>query len=767
MKNLSTGRLICSNFFERFSSYLFPIFVFTFAFQSQYSVAFLGLDLHHDLFMFDAARNLYSGQVPFKDFFYQYNLGTVFLHGSTLALFGLKISALKKITILFYALIALLIYLSCAVEGFRRSGFLLSILWALLSPFYMPAMNGYHAWPTIYMMFTCMAGLFCIQLATQKSPLAFSFFAGAFFCLAFWFKQVAAFQIIAIVIWLAFNIWSHLRSESDHIKYIKIFAGYTIGGLVLSVPFFSYLYIESAILDWWISAFEFNKYFASDSQNATGIGASLKIFLPITRDLGYKSVFWALCPIILCVATFQAFIWQRTSFKLSKPQKENIALFSLAGLAGWVAYFPLPHPFHTQIFMAPTFVLIGILLGKHPVSYREIKKNFLIFFSIYIFIVCGSYESIRHIIGWNQKRLEYKKDSIKVNLGSVFDGLKIDGNTEKSLTQFYGNLIDLKNSSESGDFIPLSVDPIRGLLPGEIVRPSEFKMGVNWTWPNELVEPGFSNKTNSQIRLALQPIYADSLIYIPGYIPIGLLKMRSPISGLHTLYKPGEGTSKLIEEVKKSNEILYITDKEFDLKSRSILFDWNTNQKVFNLIPLDGLSEQEIKSIQNIHISVIEKKDLPYRLSGLQLEYLKNESKYYDRDLSALFRLDTHGDGVLRDNINEEDVKNLAFFMLSTGKLFVSQNRPVYSSTFELKYQERPFIVRYSEGDTYLQMLWGMINDHAGQANKAIYSDRPTQIYLATKPLTNKEGSKFIIVQIELKNLQMKNYFYSFLDDKK
>jgi hypothetical protein len=64
-------------------------------------------------------------------------------------------------------------------------------------------------------------------------------------------------------------------------------------------------------------------------------------------------------------------------------------------------------------------------------------------------------------------------------------------------------------------------------------------------------------------------------------------------------------------------------------------------------------------------------------------------------------------------------------------------------------------------------MLWGMINDHAGQANKAIYSDRPTQIYLATKPLTNKEGSKFIIVQIELKNLQMKNYFYSFLDDKK
>jgi ABC-type phosphate transport system substrate-binding protein len=44
--------------------------------------------------------------------------------------------------------------------------------------------------------------------------------------------------------------------------------------------------------------------------------------------------------------------------------------------------------------------------------------------------------------------------------------------------------------------------------------------------------------------------------------------------------------------------------------------------------------------------------------------------------------------------INEEEVKNLAFFMLSTGKLFVSQNRPVYSSTFELKYQERPFCRR-------------------------------------------------------------------------
>ena len=762
MKNLGAEKFLSLNFLNRFSSYIFPIIVFSLAFYLQYSVALLGLDLHHDLLMFDAARNFYSGQIPYKDFFYQYNLGTVFLHGAALGVLGLKIASLKKITVLFYALIALLIYLSCAIEGSRRSGFLLSVLWALLSPFYMPAMNGYHAWSTIYMMFACMSGLLCLQIAVRKDLLVFSLLAGAFFCLAFWFKQVAVFQIIAIVIWLVFNIWLSLSDKADRIKYIKIFSGFTIGCLFLSIPFFSYLYAESAILNWWIDAFQFNKYFSADSQNATGINQFLALLFPIQRDMGYRSFIWAILPFTLIVTAFQIFICKQNCFSLTKLQKVSISLFIFSGLAGWVEYFPLPHPFHTQMFMAPTFVAIGLMLGKHTLSFSDTKKHFLSFLVIYIFIGIGCYESFRHIAGVKHKVLNYKNDSIEVNLGSSADGLKLRGFDGEKLAIFYQNMMDLKTSSKSDEFIPLSVDPLRGLVPDEIERPRDFKMGLDWTWPNEIVEPGFSGKINSRIMLRQQPIYADSLIFIPGYKPIALLEMRAPISSLHTLYIPQAIVSRLIMRTKKIDEILHVTNSDFDLQTKSILFNGDSEPKKLDLIPLDGLSAIEIKSIKNIHISAIQEDEFPRYLSTLQMRYLEMKGKNYNGDLPGLYILDDKGGGALRDNINREDKKNLAILMLSSGKFFVNQNRPGSRSTLASLEQDRPIVVGLSGDGQYVRLLWSIKKNGVARVNGAIYKTEPNQLYLAVLPIVHQDESQFFVVQIEMMGGKTLNYFYAF-----
>lgn len=763
MKFLAALNLPTPAFLEKYSSYLFPVAVFTFAFYLQHSVAFFGLDLHHDLLMFDAARNFYSGQVPYKDFFYQYNLGTLFLHGATLSVLGLKIISLKKITVLSYALIALLIYLSCALEGYRRSGFLLSILWALLSPFYMLAMNGYHPWSTVYMMVACMAGLLFLQLASKKNPLVYSLVAGSFFSLSFWFKQVAAYQIIAVTFWLAISIWLAMGDKIFQRKYLKIFLGYAVGGALTSIPFFSYLYAESAILDWWTNAFTFNRYFAADSQNASGTGSLLKILFPISRDMSYRSFIWALSPLVLCVAAFQLYSHRGFSFGLSKSKKETFTLFLLAGFAGWLEYFPLPHQFHTQLFMAPTFVIVGLLLGGQSATWESFKKYTLNFLALFLFVMTAGYEGIRHVDGWNKKRTFFERQSVLINLNSSFDGLKIESNTAESLTQFYRKLVELKSISKSGEYIPLSVDPIRGILPGKADQPSEFKMGVNWTWPNELVEPGFVSKVNDEIQLRSQPIYADSLIYIPGYMPASLLSMIAPISWVHTIYKPLAQKSELQIRVKKSSEILYVSDRDFDIKSRSIIFGRDYGKKELILIPVDGLSESEIKNIKNIHISVVEDQDFPRRLSSLQMSYLSKAGKYYGLNPQELFSIGSQGNGVLRKNISIEDQKKLALFMLSTGKLFTTQNKPAHSSTLWSSSLDQPVVVGLTGGSQNLQMLWGDSKYRATIANGAIYPT--TQIYLATKPILSQSESKFIIMQMELENGQMKNYFYSFLND--
>jgi hypothetical protein len=745
--------------FNKYSSYLFAIATFAFAFYLQYSVAFLGLDLHHDLLMFDAARNFYSGQIPYKDFFYQYNLATLFLHSAALGLFGLKIISLKKITILFYASIALLIYLSCAIEGNKRAGFFLSILWSLLSPFYMPAMNGYHAWSTVYMMFSCMAGLVCLQQAIRKNPFIFSIVAGVFFGLAFWFKQVAAYQIIAVIFWLILSIWISFKDRSDRLMYTKIFYGYAFGGLIISAIFIGYLYSQSAMLNWWTDAFEFNRYFAGDSQNSSGINAYLKLFFPISLDMGYRSFIWALTPLVLCSVALYILFYRNKSIGGNKFQKESLVLFVLTGFAGWAEYFPLPHPFHTQIFMAPIFIVVGVFFGSFSIRLLKEKKQLSIAFAICIFIGFASYEGIRHLSGLMKKKEEYRKGSVSANINSPFDGLMIDKLAFVNLVNFYDALIKLRGSNQSSEFIPFSVDPLRGLLPDVVNIPSDFKMGVNWTWPNELVEPNFAQKIYKQVLLNQQPIYADSIIYVPGYRLVSILEMQSPITMVHTIYEPSKVVSTLNKIALQDDKILYANKSDFDLHSRSIIFDWNSKLGARNLIPFDVLSDGEIKNLKNIHVAQMNEKDIPIYLSDLQMDYLKKVENFYGLNLESLFTKNKPQGWIRRKNIKHDDQKALALFMLSTGKFFKEQNKPTYTSTLVKSRIDPPTLVGLGNGDQRLHLLW---SSNIGATSKLNYSYGNTFVktYLAVKPFFVKNEPSFMFVQIEFLDGGLKNYFF-------
>jgi hypothetical protein len=292
-------------------------------------------------------------------------------------------------------------------------------------------------------------------------------------------------------------------------------------------------------------------------------------------------------------------------------------------------------------------------------------------------------------------------------------------------------------------------------------------MGVDWTWPNELVEPGFFDLKNSLINLRQQSVYTDSLIYIAGYMPTALLEMKSPITRTHVLYKPELISSKLEVEYRKKSEILFSTDKDFDIKTRSIFFDWDEEIKSFNLIPFNELTESEINEIKNIHVSIMDEEDFPKYLSELQMGYLMKAGRFYGKTLSELYKLVNHGGGVLRENINIEDQQKLAFFMLSTGKLSPNQHFITYSTTLSSNSSNRPMLVDLSSHErTGIQILWTYergrtrIVNHEGM-NRA----RNPLVYLATTPIIKKDRCKFIIVQIEMSSGHNKKYYYIFDND--
>ena len=253
----------------RLLEWLLPLFVLSWAYSMQRSVALIGLDLHHDTLMFDAARRMLNGELPFRDFFYQYNLGTVVLHALALKAFGTTIASLKIVTAMAYSLIAVLIYACGVIQGARWWAFGAAVLWSSLSIFHMPSMNGYHAWSTVYMMTSVMGGALFLLLGLRNRPFVWSFLAGICFNLAFWFKQVAGLQILAVLIWIIYNALRPMEEAEKARKFRTIFVGYTLGGLVSAAPLFFYLYEHSIYYNWWQSAFVFNRYFAGSGNSAS------------------------------------------------------------------------------------------------------------------------------------------------------------------------------------------------------------------------------------------------------------------------------------------------------------------------------------------------------------------------------------------------------------------------------------------------------------------------------------------------------------------
>lgn len=454
-------------FIKRYEAYIYLILIFAVAFKLQNSVALIGLDLHHDLIMFDAARNFHSGFLPYRDFFYQYNYGTVLIHSIALYVWGVKISSLKLITVYFYASIATLIYLCCAIQGLKRWGAALALMWSLLSPFYSPLVNGYHPWPTIYAITFVMAGATLLLLAMRGQGLWSSLLAGAFFSTAFWMKQVVAYQILAVMIWIGIGIYTQaFKQKSFRFSFYKIAISFCLGGVIAAVPYAWYLISNNLFHDWVNNTIIFNKYFSMSGESKNQIFNTL---FPVNRTLGFRSIIWSIIPSLVLIGFYSKwFLGGGTSTRGIHPERFYAQLlFLMLTIAGWAEYFPLPHPFHLQIFMAPAFVCVAMLSGDILENSKTISDNKLISLSLFITLGMILYESGMLL---SKQRIKTNQEFVTISKNTPFDKLRLLEGDAKKLMDFYKNLLKVTKISKSGEpnIIPLSTDPLRALLPGSV-----------------------------------------------------------------------------------------------------------------------------------------------------------------------------------------------------------------------------------------------------------------------------------------------------------
>jgi hypothetical protein len=745
---------------------LIPAAIAIFAFMLQRSVALIGLDLHHDTLMFGAARQLLNGEIPFRDFFYQYNLGTVFFHAFALNNLGEHIVSLKIVTAIAYAFIAVLIYSSAVSVQHRLWAVASALLWTILSPFYMPAMNGYHAWSTVYMMAAVMGGGLCLSLAINGRATVWALLGGVCFNLAFWFKQVAALQILAVLAWVAYNALRNSLPIETANRLRRILLGLALGGGASSVPFFYYIFRNEIFEDWWQSAFVFNGYFAASGNSATGVFELARTFFPVNQDLGYFSVVWAILPFCLI-----AIITQRqfggTARLFSRPDDHGLvtSLFAVLSVAGWLEYFPLAHSFHTQLFMAPMFVLLPIYYDQIEWKSQIANKKQRLVIALHVLVlIIFVYQAHWHIRGLREK---LKSSYILITDENPAKGIKLSPENYHSFENFYNSMIRGIESAGDSILIPLSVDPLRALLPANKFNPADFKMGLNWTFPNEIIEPGFNKRLIDRLSLRESSLYADSLIMIPGYIPYAVLHMNSPITNYHTFYIPSKDKLVIEPEIQVIDTIPFMSPRGFSNLDRSQL-EFMGESSELALIKINSTDELlNIDKIESIHVSVLRKEDVPKKLTIFQYEnYLKRVPSELASRMRNLYTKKTDLEYVLKERYTQNEFFDIAKFLLSTGKLFEQQNLPIFYSTLSNNKSERPIIVRSTNGvERKIETLWSV--NSIFKNRKIVNLDPSIRIdnFLAF-PGGGLSNSKEVIflIQIIMFDKTTKNFYIQYYD---
>lgn len=667
----------------------------------QSSVAFLGFDLHHDALMFDAAFRLFNGEVPYRDFFYQYNLGTVLLHSGAIALLGPYVASLKLVTVLAYSSISVLVYLCAARYVGVAPSLFVALVWSLLSPFYMPNLTGYHAWPSVYMMASIMLGAYLLILSLSQSSSLLALSGGFFFGCSFWFKQTAAIAIVATVILLLSAAVLPQTGLAKLKKRQSLLGCFLMGSVLCCLPFVAYLWYERIWSDWWLSAFVFNGTWALEHRSGSSIGRLLDAFLHAHREHGYLSLVWAIVPMYLLVSVALGALGGSLLSWLRSPAKLGWSLLAVLGFSGWLMYFPVPHSFHTQMFSAPVFSLIAIGFGSIkaanttssgiPAPRQQLRVAFLC-----LTLVLLVHEVVRHVDGLARK-LQQPWQTIAS--GSIADGLFLLPEQLRSFDRFHQAIRDVSDAHPGMPQIPLSADPLRALFPYVRSDPALFKMGVDWSWPNEIVEPGFSSRLRENLKQRKMAIYSDGLLAIPGYAPASLLDIRTPAKSPHFLYARSL-------DLELSRGTVVSTDWIGPVQIEELARGSDPLGRIpaFAVIPIPSAITLRLGAVEHVHVAALNDQSIPRDLSDLEFGWLMLRASEADwQTVPSLYekKLNRHQ---LKPNLSPDEALLLGRFFLRHGRLA----RTSYFSSFYDSPKRRPYLVSREAGDAKrTSILWG------------------------------------------------------------
>ena len=472
------------------------VFLLTISIAGYFS--FLGVDPHHDGIMLKPASDIAKGQMLFRDTFNQYGALTTIFQSWTLTVFGHYLIVIKLLTVFFYGLIAVVLWLiwSLFLPEVLATG--ACSIWLFLAPYHHPDCY-FLPWSSVYALFFQLVTLYSLLRFLQTKKNLWQIIAGISIALTFWCRQPVGVFLFGSVLFFLFI----LRLKKYKIGSMSLFY---ISCVLTHSIFIIWLCVNNAFFDWIQQTIYIPTVWAIGSPRD-----KISTFFFFLGNIFPKSdspiSIWTLMPLSIFYLGFTSIL---------KKKLTNIHVFIIlvtcVSLASWLQYHPVSDIRH--LYWAATPMIGFCIFAALMIGGLNKKKSLVM---VIICIVLFVPDMVNHVRNARRKILKYWSYPTLIK-PEVLKGMKVPPK-EKKFFEDSMNVIEKYQINNPRSFITTtSMDALYSLFDGKNINC--HKLTVYWGWKSYDLQLEKNYVKAMQICIAkYKPaIFTQEMFYHPtGY----------------------------------------------------------------------------------------------------------------------------------------------------------------------------------------------------------------------------------------------------------
>lgn len=464
-----------------------------------YQFALIDPEFHHDGIVLQPGIDLYEGRIPFRDSYQQYGLGEPFLSWLAVSFFGKNILAVRKLTVVFYSIIA---FMLCIVWRRLIPGWLTAItclLWLFMSQYFV---WQFLPWASVHAILFQMLSIWCIVRFIEEGLTKYLFWGGLF-CggvwLCRWTVGIPLFASIGffLVIIAIGGSWRN-GSERNAIGIWRQLLLLSLGFVTVLVPSFLFLVFTSGVQDFFIQmmASQLNHFGVWRVTGGPLIQLPFHVFFRGGIPWRYVSL---ICVLMFLRGLYQFLALTYINYQPS-PSDRISFLLATTGLASLLQYYPHPDWSHCFWASTPVFGLLSYAVW-HQFVYIQRKTACVATLSV-LFLIFGDSAVIQIHKAW----VRLLTFDTRIEKPEVLRGMKTTAHQAAELEKLVHKMNELETLNPEKKVIVTHPDAVWNVLPK---NPYRFhKLYVRWDVLCKLY-PDYQQMLNDVIRCE-EPILLTS-----------------------------------------------------------------------------------------------------------------------------------------------------------------------------------------------------------------------------------------------------------------